>query len=118
MELCQSGVAVALVAVALVAYFITGTKSAARAQVTTGTVQRGSVLSTVSASGNVQPAQTITLNFTGTGTLVAVNVKPGQHVRKGQVLGRLDDTSETAAVRTARAGLASAEANLRPSSSP
>src|SRR6266498_1441986 len=101
-----------VVAAGLAAYFVVGRQSAATAQVTTGTVQRGSVLSTVSASGNVQPAQTVSLSFSGSGKLSAVYVKPGQHVRKGQALAKLDDASEAAAVRTARASLASAEANL------
>jgi RND family efflux transporter MFP subunit len=102
----------AVVAAGLAAYFVAGRQSAAQAQVTTGTVQRGSVLSTVSASGNVQPAQTVSLSFAGSGKLVAVYVKAGQHVRKGQALGKLDDSSEAAAVRTARASLTSAQASL------
>ncbi len=43
----------AIVAAGLVAYFVAGTKTTAQTRVTTGTVQRGSVHSTVSASGNV-----------------------------------------------------------------
>jgi len=97
---------------AVTAYFVTGGQKAAQAQVTTGTVQRGSVLSTVSASGNVQAAETLSLNFSGSGKLVAVNVKAGQHVRKGQVLAKLDDSSEAGVVRTAQANLASSEASL------
>ncbi len=102
----------AVVATGLAAYFVAGRESTAQAQATTGTVQRGSVLSTVSASGNVQPARTLSLNFSGSGKLTAVYVKKGQHVRKGQSLAKLDDTSQAADVRTARANLTSAQANL------
>jgi len=101
-----------VVAAGVTAYFVTGTKTAAQAQVTTGTAQRGSVLSTVSASGNIQPAKTVQLSFSGTGKLVAVNVHPGQHVAQGEVLAKLDDSSEAGAVRTAQANLAAAEANV------
>jgi RND family efflux transporter MFP subunit len=107
---------IALVALAAgaaaTAYLTVGRASPAQAQVSTATVARGSVLSTVSASGNVEPAQSLALNFASSGTLVAVFAKKGQHVRKGQPLAKLDDTSEAGAVRTARASLASAEANL------
>jgi HlyD family secretion protein len=103
---------VAVAASGVAAYFVLGRQSSAQAQITTGTVQRGSVLSTVSASGNVQPARTVSLSFSGSGKLVAVSAKPGQHVHKGQMLAKLDDSSQAAAVRTARVSLASAEANL------
>jgi RND family efflux transporter MFP subunit len=104
---------VAVAASGVTAYFVLGKQRAAQAQVTTGTVQRGSVLSTVSASGNVQPAETLSLSFSGSGgKLVAVYVKAGDHVRKSQPLAKLDDSAEVAAVRTARANLVSAQANL------
>jgi RND family efflux transporter MFP subunit len=103
----------AAVAAGVTGYFVAGHEPTAAAQVTTGTVQRGSVLSTVSASGNVQPAQTLSLNFSGSGTITNVYVKAGQRVRKGQPLAKLDDTSQAADVRTARANLASAQANLK-----
>ena len=103
----------AAVAAGLTGYFVAGRESTAEAQVTTGTVQRGSVLSTVSASGNVQPAQTLSLSFASSGTLVALYVKEGQRVRRGEPLAKLDDTSQAADVRTARANVASARANLQ-----
>lgn len=108
--------AVLLAAIAtagVAAYFVVGRRSSPQGQVTTATVQRGSVLSTVSASGNVQPAKTLSLGFSSGGRLVAIYVEPGEHVRKGQALARLDDTDQAAAVRTARANLASARANLQ-----
>jgi multidrug efflux pump subunit AcrA (membrane-fusion protein) len=59
-------------AAAVAGYFVVGRSSPAEGQVSTGTVQRGSVLSTVSASGNVQPAATLSLSFASSGKLVAV----------------------------------------------
>ncbi len=112
------GLVVVLAAIGVTAYLLTSTKSTAQVQVTTGTVQKGSVLSTVSASGNIQPAKTVSLSFQGTGKLVAVYVKPGQHVAQSQVLAKLVDSSEAAAVRTAQANLASAQANLTSAEQP
>ena len=103
----------AMATAGVAAYFLVGSRSSRQGEVTTATVQRGSVLSTVSATGNVQPAKTLSLGFSSSGKLVAIYVKPGEHVRKGQALARLDDTDQAAAVRTARASLASARANLQ-----
>lgn len=60
------------------------------------TVSSQTVQQTVSASGTLTPATEADLSFAVSGTINAVNVKVGQHVRKGQVLASVD-TSELAA---------------------
>jgi macrolide-specific efflux system membrane fusion protein len=79
----------------------------------TGTVKRGVVLSSVSATGSVAAAKDLTLNFQNGGTLTHIDVKAGQHVTRGQVLGTIDSTDAAASVRQAEAALASARANLQ-----
>jgi macrolide-specific efflux system membrane fusion protein len=79
----------------------------------TGTVKRGVVLSSVSATGSVAAAKDLTLNFQNSGTLTHVDVKAGQHVTAGQVLGTIDSTDAAASVRQAEAALSSARANLQ-----
>jgi HlyD family secretion protein len=69
-------------------------------------VQRGTVISTVSADGNVEPPQELSLGFESGGRLVMLAVREGQRVRRGQLLARVED-------RRARAQLASAHENLR-----
>ncbi|MDX6440809.1 MAG: hypothetical protein QOE43_538 [Gaiellaceae bacterium] len=79
----------------------------------TGTVKRGVVLSSVSATGSVAAAKDLTLNFQNGGTLTHVDGKAGQHVTAGQVLGTIDSTDAAASVRQAEAALSSAKANLQ-----
>ena len=79
----------------------------------TVTAQRGVVLSTVSATGNVTAPTQLNVNFETGGRLVALAHKQGQRVKRGQVLARLDDTSARVSVQTARASLQSAEAHLQ-----
>ena len=66
-----------------------GGSSTVRATVRTATVQRGVVLSTVSASGNLQTPQSLAVNFASTGKLVRIYVKTGQQVKRGQPLAQL-----------------------------
>jgi macrolide-specific efflux system membrane fusion protein len=88
------------------------TASVATAAPRTSPVAHGVVLSSVSASGTVQAATNLSVGFQTSGRVTAVDVKPGQRVTKGQVLGRLDSTDATAAVKEAEANLATANANL------
>ena len=92
-------------------YLATGTSATTTATVRSTAVQRGTVLSTISSSGNIEAAHSLTLSFTGSGTLVALWVKAGQAVRQGQQLAQIDPTTAQQTVRTATASLASAEAN-------
>jgi len=104
----------ALIGAGVAAYLTVGTgSSSSNAAVRTATVQRGVVLSTLSATGTLQAATQLSLDFTSSGQLVSVNVKAGQHVKKGQVLGRIDSTSAHQALLQAEASYKSANANLQ-----
>jgi macrolide-specific efflux system membrane fusion protein len=95
------------------AYLALHTTAAATTAVPrTSPVSRGVVLSSVSASGTVQAATNLSVGFQTSGRVTEVDVKAGQKVSKGQVLGRLDSTDATAAVNQAAANVASATANL------
>ena len=106
--------AAAVIALGVGAYFIVNTSStpATTASIRTAAVTRGVVLSSVSATGNVQAASQLSVNFRTSGTLSAVLVKVGQHVKAGQILGRIDPTDAKAAVSEAEASLKTAKANL------
>src|SRR5579862_5451219 len=66
--------------------------SSSGASVVTTTVQRGTVLATVSASGTVDPSRNLGLNFTTGGQLTAIYVKVGQNVHAGQKLAKVNAT--------------------------
>jgi macrolide-specific efflux system membrane fusion protein len=79
----------------------------------TGTVKRGVVLSSVSATGSIAAAKDLTLDFENGGTLTQVDVKAGQRVTRGELLGTIDSTDARASVTQAEAALSSARANLQ-----
>src|SRR5438067_7412777 len=109
-----------LVAVLLVALIARDTVFAqpAAAVIRSAAADRGTVTSVVSGTGSLQPAGRMTVNFTTAGTLTEVDVKVGDKVTTGQVLARLDPSTQQAALAQAQASLASAQANLQSVQSP
>ena len=99
---------VVLLALGVYAYTSFSSSGGSSAPTRTATVQRGVVLTTVSAAGSVASAGDVAANFQTSGTLTVVRVKPGQHVVKGQVLARVDSLSARQAVAEAEANLATA----------
>jgi multidrug efflux pump subunit AcrA (membrane-fusion protein) len=73
---------------------------------------RGLVSTTVTATGNVQAAQTLSVNFKTGGTLTEVGVAVGQTVTKGQVLAKIDPTDAQNALTEAQASLTAANDKL------
>lgn len=110
-----NGVLLALLAGAGVAAYLVvgGTSTGSRPAARTATVGRGVVLSTVSATGTLRAATSLSVGFASAGTLVSVAVEAGQHVRAGQVLGRIDPFAAEQGVRQAEAALATAQAQYR-----
>ena len=84
----------------------------AKAATQTGQVSRGDIEAQVLSSAALQPASELTLTFGSAGTLTTLNVKPGDHVEKGQVLASLDPSDLNLAVVQAQANLSSAQAKL------
>jgi RND family efflux transporter MFP subunit len=64
------------------------------------------------ASGYVVARRQATVSAKITGKVVEVAIEEGQRVERGQVIARLDDTTQRAAAAQARAQRAQAEANL------
>ena len=58
---------------------------------------------TTAYTGQVTPTQTYYLNFAADGTVLALDVKPGQHVKKGQVLATQDGDVAQAQLSAAQA---------------
>jgi len=63
------------------------------------------------AEGNLEPVQSVTLNFTGSGLVTEVAVKEGQTVKAGDVIARLKSDAQRDALAEAEAALATAKAN-------
>jgi HlyD family secretion protein len=84
----------------------------------TATADRGTVTSVVSGTGSLLPAGRMNVSFKQSGVLTEVDVKVGDKVATGQVLARIDSTTQQAALAQAQASLASAQANLQTTQSP
>ena len=109
-----------LVAVLLVGLIARDTVFAQPAAVAirTATADRGTVTSVVSGTGSLLPAGRMNVSFKQTGILTEVDVKVGDKVTTGQVLARIDSSTQQAALAQAQASLASAQANLQTTQSP
>ncbi|MDQ1583943.1 MAG: hypothetical protein QOF36_1997 [Microbacteriaceae bacterium] len=84
----------------------------AQAATRTATASLQTMQKTVSGSGTLAPAVQDDVNFAASGTVTAVNVVAGSTVTAGQTLATLDTLTENAALTSAQAALATANANL------
>src|SRR3982074_3127241 len=109
-----------LVAVLLVGLIARDTVFAQPAAVAirTATADRGTVSSAVSGTGSLLPAGRMNVSFKQAGVLTEVDVRVGDKVTTGQVLARIDSSTQHAALAQAQASLASAQANLQATQSP
>ncbi len=72
-------------------------------------VDRGDVAQTITAPGQLVSTHDVMVSAAVNAPLSEISVHPGQHVKAGEQLARLDDTNLQSALRTAQAGLASAQ---------
>jgi HlyD family secretion protein len=79
--------------------------------VQTGKVAREDLASVVTASGEIKPRNYINIGAEYQGQLTDILVKEGDHVRKGQMLARIDEAQSLADVNAQKAALSSAEAD-------
>ncbi len=79
--------------------------------VQTGHAVRQDLTSLVTASGEIKPRKYINIGANATGELTEIPVKEGDHVRKGQLLARIENTQPAADVNAQRASLSSSEAD-------
>lgn len=109
------GVIIIVILLALAAFWYyqqTIASSAASVRVQTATVQRGSLVATVSAAGNILTPEEALTGFLSSGRVAKVHVQVGSSVKKGQPLMELDTTDLEFALKTAKTNLASAQASL------
>lgn len=80
---------------------------------TSAKVQRGDVVQTVSATGAVEAAKKIDLNFMSSEKIKEVNVKVGDAVKEGAVLAKLDASKLDAQLAQSQSALLAAQASLQ-----
>ncbi len=89
-----------------------GAAAAVSTRAQTAIVQRGNLVATVSAAGNVSAPEDAVMAFQQSGRVNKVNVQVGDAVKKGQLLMELDTTDLELALRTAKANLENQKANF------
>jgi HlyD family secretion protein len=89
-----------------------GNRPPASQKLETVTVQRGSIIATVSATGSVAPAREVTLTFKSGGKVARVLVAEGQAVQEGDSLARLETADLEQQLAQAQASLTISEARL------
>ena len=78
-----------------------------------GTVAQGTIVSSVSASGQVAANQQLDMKPKVSGEVIYVGVTPGEHVAAGTLIAEIDLTDAQKAVRDAQANVQSAELSLQ-----
>jgi len=79
--------------------------------VQTGQVTRGDLAAIVTSSGEIKPKNYINIGANAFGNITQILVKEGDHVRKGQLLARVENTQPTADVAAQEANVSSSEAD-------
>jgi len=90
------------------AYGIFTAPSTAARYVTT-TIATGTVVATLTETGQVSASQQISLSPKASGEVVSVYVKPGDRVYAGQVIAQIDATNAMQSLRNAQLALQNAE---------
>lgn len=106
-----------LIGIVLVAVAIGGTVASVRysqsSQVTvqTAIAAKGDLISLVTASGEIKPKTYTNLGANAQGRVMELMVKEGDHVRRGEVVARIESIQANADVVAQKATVASAEAD-------
>lgn len=98
---------------ALAYYFSTSRKDKKEYSYVTHSLQKGDLSLTVSATGYVQPLESVDVGTEVSGTIKEVYVDYNDLVKTGQSLARLDKTKYQSSVNKAQASLSSAQASLQ-----
>jgi HlyD family secretion protein len=76
------------------------------------TITRGNLAATVSATGALSAVKTVQVGTQVSGQVAALYADFNQHVKKGQLLARIDPTLQEQAVQDAQAGVERAQSQL------
>jgi RND family efflux transporter MFP subunit len=101
-----AGIVVLVIAGGAAFYYVRSTKAstttATETPVQTATAFKGNIVLTASGTGTLAPANTASFGFGTTGKITELNVKIGDIVEAGQVIGQLDNAEAEAAYKQAK----------------
>ncbi len=105
-------IAVVIVAIAVLVFLNVKKSKGQAVDVQTEMVKRHTVEEKVSASGRVQPVTRVSISANVAGEIVAIHVREGQNVKKGQLLAQLDKVRYEASLNSAKATFSSTKVAL------
>lgn len=108
-KIIGGSILIALIAVGF--YFAKGTNGEEQ-KFTTANVDRGDIRATVTATGTLNAVTTVLVGTQVSGTIKNIYVDFNSHVRKGQLLARIDPATFNQQVAQAKANVAAARANI------
>ncbi len=103
---------IVLLVVAVAAYFIVSNKNNKNVKYITQKIEKKDLVVKVSATGNIEPTNSVDVGIEVSGTIAQVNADFNQHVKKGDILTHIDTTKLESRVKNAQAALLVAKANL------
>jgi len=103
-----------ILVIIIVGYFVIKPLFAKPAQTTyvLGTVSKGTIISSISGSGQVSALSQVDVKSKASGDITYVNVRLGQEVKSGAILAQLDSKDAQKAVRDAEINLENAQISL------
>lgn len=101
-----------VVALAVVAWLLSGNKNEETVNFTTETVAPANIENYVTATGSIEAVQTVTVGTQVSGIVSKLYVDYNSVVKKGQVIAELDKSNLVSQLNSAKASLAEAEAQL------
>jgi multidrug efflux pump subunit AcrA (membrane-fusion protein) len=100
--------------IAAIAFFAirAATKAPVETRYVTATASKGTIVQSVSATGQITTSETLDLKPQTSGTVVSIRAKAGQQVTKGQLLFTIDPSDAQKALRNAQNSLSQAKLDL------
>ncbi len=98
--------------VGVATYFVVLNKNNKNVKYITQKIEKKDLVVKVSATGNIEPTNSVDVGIEVSGTIAQVNADFNQHVNKGDVLVRIDTTKLESRVKNTEAALLIAKANL------
>ena len=94
-----------LLVIIISCYFIFRTKTSTETRYVTSAVEKGSIVVSVSGSGQVESSDTIDINAKVSGDIISIPVKVGQEVTKGTLIASVDSRDAKIALENAQISL-------------
>ncbi|MBR6963212.1 MAG: efflux RND transporter periplasmic adaptor subunit [Prevotella sp.] len=105
-------VAVALAAIALCVYLLSGKKKKEEVSFETATVSVTDIHNSITATGTIEPVTSVTVGTQVSGIVSRLYVDYNSVVKRGQVIAELDKTNLVSELNTAKANLSSAQSAM------